>query len=565
MKPRLFGIALFATILPRLVLAAELPVPDPDDGQLTLPPGFRALIVADQLVAGRKIGRNTDQFRFITVAPNGYVYGKTVRGGIIALRDTDGDGRLDDKQEFGSGGGTGIALHDGWLYHSTNSAVYRYRLGPGEFVPSGEQETIVTGLLDKGTHDAKTFAFDDKGRLLVEVGAPYNVYSEPDRRFGAKGMDPTELQKIAGGFWRFDDPNKPNQTQKDALHFSTGHRHSIALAWQPKAHEFFMAMMGRDNLNTVDPEHYDDLDNAERVSEEMHRLREGVNLGWPFTYWDPIKKARMIAPEFGGDNKKRAEVGKYDEPVIAFPAHWAPLQMTFYTGEQFPQKYRGGAFIAFHGSWNRAPRPQEGFNITFAPFDDKGTPIGTYEVFATGRPGVKFRMGGVAVGPDGSLYISETDRGRIWRIIYTGETQAASSTPAPSTAPAPTPVAKTEKSPTPSGVALNARGKTTYDQICAACHMPDGVGAAPMQPALVGSAVLRGDTKTLINVVLRGPAAVLPADRPKYGNVMPPFSSLDDQQIADVLTYARQRFGDNAPAITTQQVAEQRAALPVVP
>lgn len=557
MKFRLAGIAVITTLLSHLVSAADLPAPDPDDGELILPPGFRALVVADRLVDGRKIGKDTDQFRFITVAANGYVYGKTVRGGIIALRDTDGDGRLDEKREFGSGGGTGLALHDGWLYHSTNSAVYRYRLAPGEFVPSGEQEEIVTGLLDKGTHDAKTFAFDDQGRLLVEVGAPYNVYSENDRRLGAKGKDPTELQKIAGGFWRFDDPNKLHQTLDNAFHFSTGHRHSIALAWQPVAHEFFMAMMGRDNLNTVDPEDYDELDNAERVAEEMHRLREGVNLGWPYTYWDPIKKARMIAPEFGGDNKKREVVGKYDEPVVAFPGHWAPLQMTFYTAQQFPEKYRGGAFIAFHGSWNRAPRPQEGFNITYVPFDEKGAPTGKYEVFAVGRPGTRFRMGGVAVGPDGSLFMSETDRGRIWRIIYTGEAKRVAQV----TAAAPSAAAAEKEA----SVNFNARGKATYEQICAACHMPNGVGAPPMQPGLIGSAVVRGESKTLINVVLRGPAAVLPADRPKYNNMMPPLATLSDQQIADTLTYVRQRFGEGAAAITPQQVAEQRAALPANP
>lgn len=538
--------------------APGLPQPDPDNGGLDLPPGFQALIVADQLVAGRKIGRDTDQWRFIAVAANGNLYGKTVRGGIIALRDTDGDGRFEERREFGSGGGTGIALHNGWLYHSTNSAVFRYRLDPNDFVPSGSQEEIVTGLLDKGTHDAKTFAFDDQGRLLVEVGAPYNVYSEPDRQFGAKGKDATEFLKTCGGFWRFD-PDKPRQTLADAFHFSTGHRHSIALAWQPTAKEFFMVMMGRDNLNIVDPEHYDALDNAERVSEEMHRLREGVNLGWPYTYYDPIKKARMVAPEFGGDNRKRAEAGNYDEPVIAFPGHWAPLQMTFYTAQQFPEKYRGGAFVAFHGSWNRAPRPQDGFNITFVPFDAKGAPTGNYETFAVAKPGSRFRMGGVAVGPDGSLYISETDRGRIWRIIYTGDTPIATDKAREKPTDSPS---KSEAVPTsassPATSASTQRGKMLYDQFCAACHMPEGTGAGQMQPSLVGSAVVKGDPTLFARVVVRGPAAVLPADRPKYNNVMPSFAMLDDQQISELLTYVRQKFGDGASAVTPAQVAAQR-------
>ncbi len=549
------GILILTTGLAQVSWGAPLPAPDPDNGGLELPPGFRAFIVADRLVDGRKVGRDTDQLRFLAAAPNGFLYAKTVRGGIIALRDRDGDGRFEEKQEFGSGGGTGLAVREDWLYHSTNHAVWRYRLGADQFVPTGEPEEIVTKLLDKGTHDAKTFAFDDQGRLLVEVGAPYNVYSEPDRQFGAKGMDATEFLKGAGGYWRFD-PDKPGQTLQDGFHFSTGHRHSIALAWQPTAKEFFMLMMGRDNLNIVDPENYDELDNAERVSEEMHRLKEGVNLGWPYTYWDPIKQARMVAPEFGGDNRKRAEVGKYDEPVIAFPAHWAPLQMTFYSAKQFPERYQGGAFIAFHGSWNRAPRPQEGFSIAFVPFDAQGSPLGKYEVFAIARRGARFRMGGVAVGPDGSLYISETDIGRIWRIIYTGETApAAIETPPRATGAG----SKT----TPSGIGtFNARGKMVYEQICAACHMVEGTGAGQMQPALVGSAVVRGDARTAINVVLRGPAAVLPADRAKYSNIMPPFGVLDDGQIADVLTYIRQQFGAGASAITPAQVAAERSQFP---
>lgn len=525
---------------------AAVPAPDANDGGLTLPRGFRALIVADNLMAGRE----SDALRFIAVTPAGDLYAKTSRGGIFALRDNNGDGRVDEKHEFGSGGGTGIAVRGDWLYHSTNSAVYRYRLTPGELVPSSEPELIVSGLPDKRSHASKAFAFDGDGRLLVEVGSPHNVYSHPDRQFGAKGMDPTEYLKEHGGFWRFD-PDKLNQRQADGHHFSTGHRHSLAIAWQPVAKEFFMVMMGRDGLNTVAPDYYDALDNAERVAEEMHRLKEGSNLGWPFTYWDPIKQARMIMPEFGGDNRKRAEVGKYPEPVVAFPAHWAPLQMTFYTGAQFPARYHRGAFVAFHGSWNRAPLPQDGFNICFVPFDENGSPLGAYEVFAANVGPDRFRMGGVAVGPDGSLYISETGRGRIWRILYVGEDAATAGTASGgAVALQPVPVAP---------ASANQRGRQAYEQLCATCHMPDGSGAGQLQPPLMGSGVVSGDAARLIDVVLRSPALVLPADRPKYGNVMPPFTVLEDQQVADLLSYVREVFGGGATAISASDVAAVRA------
>src|SRR6266403_6230974 len=230
-----------------LTAQAGLPAPDPDDGAITLPPGFRALVVADNLVAHRKIGRSNDRLRFLTIATNGDIYVKSYFDGIFALRDTNGDGRADVIQTFGSGPGTCVALHDGWLYYSTRTGVFRYKYTPGELVPSGEPETIVSGLPAERDHDAKCFAFDDQDRMLVEIGSPYNVYSDGDRRRGAKGKDATEFHKTYGGFWRFD-ANKLNQTQADGSRFSTGHRHSLALVWNPVSTNFFMVMMGRDSL-----------------------------------------------------------------------------------------------------------------------------------------------------------------------------------------------------------------------------------------------------------------------------------------------------------------------------
>jgi glucose/arabinose dehydrogenase len=554
-KPLLSILVLCLTIAVTTTPAA-LPVPDPDDGAISLPPGFRALVVADNLVVGRKVGNNSENLRGIAVADNGDVYVKGKFGGIFALRDTKGDGRADVVKEFGPGdGGTHIAFHDGWLYHSSRTAVYRYKYTPGELVPSTEIQTVVSGLPAEKDHDAKAFAFDDQGRMLVEIGSPYNVYSTPDRQLGAKGMDPTEFQKKYGGFWRFD-ANKLNQTQADGVRFSTGHRHALALVWNPASKTFFMVQMGRDNLNVVDPAHYDELDNAERVSEVMHVLREGSNFGWPYSYWDPFRKAHMLAPEFGGDNVKRIDPDPYDKPVVAFPAHWAPLQMTLYTGTQFPEKYRGGAFIAFHGSWNRAPRPQAGYQVAFVPFDARGMPVGTYETFADGFAGkaqfvntrdARFRPAGVAVGPDGSLYITETEKGRIWRVIYTGESTTA---------------ARANSSRSAADFATvddGSRGAKLYQQICAACHMPDGSGVSGMQPSLIGSAVIAGDPRTLIRTVLHGPAQVLPANRPKYANQMPPFAAaMNDADVADTLTFIRRAFGKGAGPIRAAEVAAQR-------
>jgi mono/diheme cytochrome c family protein len=307
----------------------------------------------------------------------------------------------------------------------------------------------------------------------------------------------------------------------------------------------------------VDPVNYDALDNAERVAEVLHVVREGSNFGWPYSYWDPIKKARMVAPEFGGDNRKRVEPDPYDPPLVEFPGHWAPLQMTFYTATQFPEKYRGGAFVTFHGSWNRAPRPQGGYQVAFVPFDAKGMPTGTYETFADGFPGraefvntgdARYRPAGIAVGPDGSLYITETEKGRIWRVIYMGEkSQTQSGSPA------------TVATGSTAVVSDGSRGAQLYQQICAACHMPDGKGVPGMQAPLVGSAVVSGDPATLIRVLLHGPAQVLPANRPKYQVQMPPFASaFSDVDLADTLTFVRKAFGNGSSPIAPAQVKAQR-------
>ena len=119
----------------------------------------------------------------------------------------------------------------------------------------------------------------------------------------------------------------------------------------------------------------------------MYEIHQGDNAGWPYIYYDQIQKKQILMPEYGGDGKKTADK-KYLDPVMAFPGHMAPNDLLFYTGNQFPEKYKNGAFIAFHGSWNRSPEPQAGYFVVFVPFEN-GKPTGNWEVFADGFAGAK--------------------------------------------------------------------------------------------------------------------------------------------------------------------------------
>jgi glucose/arabinose dehydrogenase len=187
-------------------------------------------------------------------------------------------------------------------------------------------------------------------------------------------------------------------------------------------------MHGRDQLHQLFPDLYSAEDSAGLPAEEFHVVRAGADYGWPYTYWDPEADARMVAPEYGGDGKTVTD-GDYRAPLLAFPAHWAPNDLLFYTAEgAFPEVAQGSAFIAFHGSWNRAPLPQRGYNVVFVPFAG-AEPAGDWAVFADGFAGAEviaapddaeYRPMGLAQGPDGALYITDSAQGRIWRITYDG-------------------------------------------------------------------------------------------------------------------------------------------------
>jgi glucose/arabinose dehydrogenase len=347
----------------------------------------------------------------------------------VGLRDTDGDGRTDQQEWFNNTFGTGIAIRGDYLYYSTHVSVHRYKLTPGQLKPEGAAETIIEGFPEQRSHRPKSFAFDDSGHMYVNVGAPSNACQEKSRSKGSPGMRPCPQLQRQASIWRFDAEKAGQTQQNDGHQYVKGIRVGVALAWSPESKAIYMVQHGRDQLNTLWPDYYDDKDNAELPSEEFFRLEDGANFGWPYCYHDRFQGKKLLAPEYGGDGKKVGECSQYGLPILAFPGHWAPNDLVFYTGEQFPEKYKNGAFVAFHGSWNRAPLPQGGYNVVFVAMKD-GRPVSQeWEVLADGFAGrsplerprdAQFRPTGLAQGPDGSLYLSETEEGRIWRIVYKG-------------------------------------------------------------------------------------------------------------------------------------------------
>lgn len=388
--------------------------PTAPESALAVPEGFTATVFAEG------VGRA----RHLAVRDNGDVYVRlrTPEQGHcnVALRDSDQDGIAETVSYFGGTEcGTGIAIEEPYLYTSSRERVLRTRLGE-QLVPEAAPETLVQGLGSDGAHDARSLALDGQGHLFVNVGAPSNACQANDRRKGSPGQDPCPLLNEYGGIYRFDTDTL-NQKKSPGQRYATGIRNAVALDWNPQDQQLYALQHGRDQLNTLYPEYFSDQDNATKPAEEFAAFQAGDDLGWPYCYYDPARQQKVLAPEYGGDGKTVGRCADVKQPLIAFPAHFAPNDLLFYRGNAFPETYQQGAFIAFHGSWNRAPLPQDGFQVIFAKDKD-------WSVFADGFAGsatrkasgdAQYRPMGLAETPQGHLLVVDSMQGRIWRIAPT--------------------------------------------------------------------------------------------------------------------------------------------------
>jgi len=546
---------------------------DSDNGGLILPDGFEAVVIADSIGPARHLA----------VRENGDIYVKLRRntddGSIVAIRDRIADGVPDVIHKFGifnedrGGFHTEARIHEGYLYVSTQRNVYRYGLTPGRLLPDGGPDTLVVDDHAHGSHEhiTKPVAFDDEGNMYVPFGAPSNACQDPKRTPGVPGQDPCPELEDHGGIWRFKK-NEKKQTQADGYKFASGTRSIVAMDWNPIDEHLYVVVHGRDDLHRLWPNAFSPFDNAILPAEEFLRVADGSHFGWPYCYYNQVQGKKVLAPEYGGDGVVIGRCDVYDDPLIGFPGHFAPNDLMFYRGDQFPDRYKNGAFIAFHGSTIRNPYPQAGYFVAFVPFDE-GRPSDDWEVFANGFAVVDpivntsdaiHRPVGLAIGPDGSLYVTESNRGRIWRITYTGdkaafgEAQLARMVEEKRTA---------SNIRTPDREADNLErgepvaGEKIYVTYCAGCHQRDGQGAAPRYPPLAGTEWVTGDKQRLISVILTGLEGPIEVRGEPFDNVMPQHSFLDDGAVAEVATYIRQNFGNEAEAVRTEEVKDVREEL----
>jgi glucose/arabinose dehydrogenase len=322
--------------------------------------------------------------RLLTVAPNGDIFlAETGANKVVILRDPNRTGGAQEQIVFATGltRPFGIAFHDDYVYIGNMSSLVRFKYDPKTSQRVGEAEKLLD--LPGGGHDTRNLAITPDGKhVLIAVGSGSNIDTgEPPMRAAVTICD------LDG---------------KNARQFATGLRNPVGLAIEPVTGTPWTTVNERDELGDDLPPDY------------LTSLQDGGFYGWPYSYIGNNVDPR-VKPQ------KPDLVARAIVPDVLLGAHVAPLQFTFYNGKQFPASYYGGAFVAEHGSWNRASRA--GYQVAFVAFKD-GKPAADPVPFLTGMvpdpkgPVVDGRPVGVTTAPDGALLVSDDGVGVIYRITY---------------------------------------------------------------------------------------------------------------------------------------------------
>lgn len=554
------------------------------NGGLVLPGGFEATVFHDGVGRARHLAVTSDGMVYVKL--RGPVRGQTAAEfkGVVGLQDTGGDGRADLVEYFGDyedtgDYGTAMRVYEGYIYFTTAGEVYRQKLTPGTLVPDAPVELVMKhNYRQPGRsyeHIAKPIAFDESGHMYVPFGAPGDACQDKNRQPGAPGADPCGQLEWHGGVWQFD-ARRTGQTEKDGRRYATGIRSLVAMTWNPHAHDLYALQHGRDDLYRSWSQYYSRWQSAVLPSEEFFRVTEGFDGGWPYYYFDWMQGRKLLNPEYGGDGRKEGDGAKLTKPLIGFPGHFAPNDLLFYDGNQFPERYRHGAFIAFHGSTIRMPYSQAGYIVAFVPMKG-GVPSGDWEVFADGFAGIDpipntgdaaARPMGLAQGPDGSLYVSESVNGRIWKVTYPGRREdfRPSQLSAMATRKAQQQhIRHPDETKDILGGETEAAGAKLYQTYCVACHQGDGKGDGARFPPVAATRWVSGNKERLISIVLHGLQGEIDVEGKPYNGVMPANAFLSDEQVSQLLTYLRQNFGNHAQGVSAEEVAAQRAKGPWTP
>jgi glucose/arabinose dehydrogenase len=341
-------------------------------GDLKVPPGFRLSVFASDLAGAR----------MMTVSPEGaLLVARRRQNEVVALPDKDNNGRAEPEVILaGLTNAHSLAFKDGYLYIATTPAVMRVRWVNGR--PQGVPEKFVD--LPSSTpavHVSRTIAFGKDGRLYVAIGSSCNVCVEPDPRrttiqvFNADGSNPQP--------------------------FARGMHNAVGFDWDPETGRLWAGDTGQDGLGDEVP------------PEEINLIEAGKHYGFPFFIAGNEPNRVPELKDAHADVTAAAAV----PPALALPAHVTPMDLRFYTGRQFPAAYRNALFLALHGS-STIPK-KVGYKVVRVTMKD-GRPVGI-EDFITGwlkDEAVSGRPAGLATGPDGALYVSDDNKGFIYRIAY---------------------------------------------------------------------------------------------------------------------------------------------------
>jgi len=347
--------------------------------QLQLPTGFQISVFAKDLGNPRNLA----------VASNGTVYvTRREQGDVLALRDTNRDGRADQKRTVASGLKfvNGITIHQNRLYFVTDTRLYAADLLANG--TEGKLQTLIDDIPDAGQHPNRTIAFGPDKMLYLSVGSTCNACDEPNKEHA------TLLQV------------QPDGSKRNI--YAKGLRNTIGFAWHPQTRELW----GLD--------HGSDWRGNEQPPEELNLIKQGADYGWPFCWGDRRPDVYLSADPDGATKKEYC--AKTESPALTYTAHSAPLAFMFYTASQFPTEYRNDAFVTMRGSWNR--NPPSGYKVVRIRYQN-GKPV-KFEDFVTGflaKDG-KAQFGrpvGLATAPDGSLLFTDDTNGVIYRVSYTAK------------------------------------------------------------------------------------------------------------------------------------------------